>query len=96
MTLFLNVITFIHMEKAIATIVIAITSLLALVGLAGLTGDSDYSCNDTTVIVTYGDTLWSIAEAHCTGNLQVAVDDLVDTYSTSLQVGDVITLGKDK
>ncbi len=84
------------MDKVITTIIIATTSLFTLVGLASLTGNDDYSCTDTTVIVTYGDTLWSIAETHCTGNLQSAVDHLVDTYSTSLQVGDTIELGKDK
>jgi hypothetical protein len=83
------------MEKVIATIVIATTSLFTLVGIAGVIGNDEYKCPDKTIIVAYGDTLWSLAERHCTGNLVSAVDSLVDKHSTThLQVGDIVYLGK--
>jgi len=83
------------MKKATTIITTFIACVVTALGVLALTGNENYTCPDMTVVVTYGDTLWSIAEQHCTGNLQSAVDDLVDTHkTTSLQVGDIVTLGK--
>ena len=83
------------MRKATTIITTFIACLVTALGVLALTGDTEHDCPDMTVVVTYGDTLWSIAEEHCTGNLQSAVDELVDTHNTtSLQVGDIVTLGK--
>ena len=44
-------------------------------------GDSRYSCDGSTVIAVYGDTLWSLAQQHCSGHIGTAVDTLYSTYS---------------
>ena len=52
-------------------------------------------CEDTTVIVEEGDTLWSIAETHCKGDVQKAVDKLVDEYGTDIHPTQEIILPQD-
>ena len=52
---------------------------------------NDYECQDATVIVQPGDTLWNIVEDHCTGDVRAAVSNVAADPST-LQPGQVITL----
>ena len=52
---------------------------------------NDYECQDATVIVQPGDTLWNIVEEHCTGDVRAAVSNVAADPST-LQPGQVITL----
>lgn len=51
-----------------------------------------FACEPIEHTVQYGDTLWSIAETYCDGNLQVATDKLVDAYGTNIQLGNRIFL----
>ena len=51
-----------------------------------------YVCNTKQHTVTYGESLWEIAESNCSGNIRSAVDDLVDTYGSTIQNGQVIDL----
>jgi len=51
-----------------------------------------YVCNTKQHIVTYGESLWEIAQSNCSGNIRSAVDDLVDTYGSTIQNGQVIDL----
>ena len=50
-----------------------------------------FTCDTGDVVVQYGDSLWSIAEAHCEGNIRSAVDGMANDPST-LQPGDLVTL----
>lgn len=52
-------------------------------------------CDNTSVIVAEGDTLWSIAEKHCTGQIQKAVDELVATYGADIRPLQEIDLPQD-
>jgi hypothetical protein len=52
-------------------------------------------CADTTVIAVEGDTLWAIAERHCAGDVQKAVDKLVDKYGATIQPSQEIVLPQD-
>jgi hypothetical protein len=65
---------------------------LALVGalaagglLAAEVFTPDYSCDGTVVIVQEGDTLWRLAEQHCTGDVRAAADALVEKYGTDVR-----------
>jgi hypothetical protein len=51
-----------------------------------------YVCNTKQHIVTYGESLWEIAQSNCSGSIRSAVDDLVDTYGSTIQNGQVIDL----
>jgi hypothetical protein len=51
-----------------------------------------YVCNTRQHTVNYGETLWEIAQSNCSGNIRSAVDDLVDTYGSTIQNGQVIDL----
>lgn len=51
-----------------------------------------YVCNTKQHTVSYGETLWEIAQSNCSGNIESAVDDLVKTYGSTIQNGQVIDL----
>jgi hypothetical protein len=68
------------------------TRALALVGALTAGGllavevfTPDYSCGGTVVIVQEGDTLWRLAEQHCTGDVRAAADALVDKYGVDIR-----------
>ena len=56
-----------------------------------LAAGNGFTCDTGDVVVQYGDSLWSIAEAHCDGNIRSAVDSMANDPST-LQPGDVVRL----
>ena len=51
-----------------------------------------YECEQTPVIVEQGNTLWSIAEKRCEGDLLQVRYELVQSYGTEIQPGQVIQL----
>ena len=51
-----------------------------------------YVCDTRQHTVSYGETLWEIAESNCSGNIESAVHDLVKTYGSTIQNGQVIDL----
>lgn len=51
-----------------------------------------YVCNTRQHTVSYGETLWEIAESNCSGSIRSAVDDLVEIYGSDIQNGQVIDL----
>ena len=51
-----------------------------------------YVCNTKQHTVTYGESLWEIAQSNCSGNIESAVNDLVETYGSTIQNGQVIDL----
>lgn len=56
-----------------------------------LAAGNDYECQDASVIVQPGDTLWHIVEDHCTGNIRSAISD-IDLSTVTLQPGQEIIL----
>lgn len=78
----------------------AIGTTLAVIGVVGvgwwaygrLNAEPSFVCDTTPVVASEGDTLWAIAEAKCKGNIQSVTDNLVDTYGTNIQLGDIIWL----
>ena len=51
-----------------------------------------YVCNTKQHTVSYGESLWEIAMSNCSGNIESAVNDLVETYGSTIQNGQVIDL----
>jgi hypothetical protein len=51
-----------------------------------------YVCDTKQHTVSYGESLWEIAESNCSGSIQSAVDDLVEIYGSTIQNGQVIDL----
>lgn len=70
---------------------LALVAGVALIGFASHNA-SRFTCEPDPHSVQYGDTLWAIAEAKCKGNIQSVTDNLVDTYGTNIQLGDIIWL----
>ena len=65
---------------------------LALVGALAAGGllavevfTPDYSCDGAVVIVQEGDTLWRLAEQHCTGDVRAAAYTLFDKYGPGIR-----------
>lgn len=56
---------------------------------------TNYACDSTPHIVQEGDTIYDLVMANCTGMLDKAVDDNVETYGTNLQIGQQIFLQSD-
>lgn len=51
-----------------------------------------FTCDTDPHTVVANDTLWSIAERKCDGNIQVVTDKLVAVYGTTIQSGQHIYL----
>ena len=78
------------MKKIIIGIV---AFFVAVFGLGKLIESQEkFTCNQVTVTVQPGDTLWKIAETNCTGNIQVATAVLVDMYGSAIDRGQLIQL----
>jgi hypothetical protein len=74
--------------RAFAIIVVIVIALLA----THTANQPDYACSEATIIVREGDTLWSIAETECTGEITQVADYLVDKYGTTIYAGQAIDL----
>jgi hypothetical protein len=81
-------------KKLVLYIVIAVGFIGAFVTLDR--SHQKYACDNDGLAVIVGhtdnNTLWDIAENHCTGNIQAAVDKLVNKYGNDIQPGQLITL----
>ena len=81
-----------QMKDSTTNFLLAIALIFGAAVLWGaLAMGNDYECQDATVIVQPGDTLWNIVEEHCTGDVRAAVSNVAADPST-LQPGQVITL----
>jgi hypothetical protein len=73
---------------------------IALVGVAAFVtldrSHQKFTCDNGGLAVVVGrtdnNTLWDIAENHCTGNIQAAVDKLFNEYGNDIQPGQLIKL----
>lgn len=70
--------------------VVAVAVAAALLVVSALTPDFD--CNNVTLIVKEGDTVWSLAERYCTGNIQAAADAIVAEYGTDIRPAQAMRL----
>lgn len=73
--------------------VCTIALLAFVIGREVTTNTYQYSCDGQEVTAVLGDTLWSLAEQHCTGHIGSAVDDLYDEHK-ELQYGDKVIFNR--
>lgn len=57
---------------------------------------TQFSCATTTVTVEHYDTIWAIVRRNCEGNMSEGVDRMVETYGTTLQIGQRIFLPRNQ
>lgn len=51
-----------------------------------------YTCDPSGIIVEEGDSLYSIARANCSGNINVAVDEIYSYYGANIRPGQLLHL----
>lgn len=51
-----------------------------------------YNCDPSGTIVNKGDTLYEIARENCSGNINVAVDEIYSFYGASIYPGQLLYL----
>ena len=74
-------------------IIIIVAFFVTSFGLSKVIASQErFTCNQATVVVQLGDTMWKVAERNCTGNIQVAVHHLVNKYGTLIHHGQQIQL----
>ena len=61
-------------------------------GVGRATQAPTFSCDTHAVNVESGDTLWSIAHAHCSGEVRAVIDTLVAMYGTRIDTWQTIHL----
>lgn len=68
--------------------------VLILVGLGRLADvNSQFNCKVDSIKAMSGDSLWSIAENHCTGNIQIVVEQMIYLNGGSeIRIGQIISL----
>jgi hypothetical protein len=83
-----------HQPNSGIKVVGVITALsFAWLVLVAAATDTTYQCEAGTITAHAGDTLWGLADTHCTGSTYDAVYEIKkQTGATSLQIGDQITL----
>ncbi len=73
-------------------VILALGMILGFVGMFAT--KEKFSCGTEGHTVVEGDTLWSIAEDNCSGNIQRVSDELVKVYGLPLEVGITVYLPK--
>lgn len=80
-------------RRIIAVLLLIVVFAATLLGLKKLVEvQGRFNCQDKVVTVKAGDTLWSIVKNNCTGNIQSAVDHLINEYGPVIEVGQKIQL----
>jgi len=74
-------------------ITVVIVLLAAVFGLIKVVDSPQYSCDVDNATAIWGDSLWSIAERHCSGNVGAAVEDMIGlNRGVRIQAGQVVDL----
>ena len=75
-------------------IVVAMIVIICVFALAKCANEAmSYGCNTNSVVVEHGDTLWSIAERHCSGNPADVVNAVININNGGrIRPGDVVLL----
>lgn len=62
----------------------ALVAGMVVAYIVGEETSNNFTCDIDAHHVEYGDTLWSIAEQKCEGDIQRVTDNLVDVYGTTI------------
>lgn len=88
--------TYYAVRSAVRFAFVVVVALLAfLIGKAVASEPYPYTCDGSSVIAGAGDTLWSLAEQHCTGHIGHAVHDLYKVHA-DLSVGEGVTFSGER
>ena len=82
----------VYVVRRILAVVLAVFLIAAAYGVYEELTTPAYVCSEAPVVVQEGDTLWRIAERHCDGDMQEITDELVQSYGTVIQPGQIIQL----
>lgn len=82
----------VYVVRRILALVMAVFLVAAAYGMYQELTTPAYECPEAPVVVEKGDTLWRIAEKRCTGDMLEITDELVRSYGTEIQPGQVIQL----
>jgi hypothetical protein len=77
---------------AVAVAVAAAVAVAVAVAVAAALLAADFDCNGTYLIVKEGDTVWSLAERWCTGDIRAAADAIVAEYGTDIRPAQAVRL----
>ena len=83
------------MKQATKRALVGMTVGVSFVALLWFAGKPRFSCAEAPVKVSHGDTLWSIAERECEGEISFVVDFLVEQYGTTIHAGQLVWLPLD-
>lgn len=82
----------VYVFRRILVAALTVIFLTAGYGMVKEVASPSFTCQDRTITVHQGDTLWSIADEHCDGDMLAARYQLTQAYGTVIQPGDVIEL----
>lgn len=89
--------TYYRIRTAVRATFLAGVAVTAFIAGNALAGDPySYRCDGSAVVVTTGDTLWSLAQQHCEGHVGHAVHDIAKVRGDQVQVGDVISFAMER
>ena len=78
------------MKKKVITI---IAILLAIYGFGQvIKAQEQFTCDKSVVTVVKDDTVWKIAEQHCTGDISSAVHAIINISGVEIRPGQIIQL----
>lgn len=73
-----------HYRWLARTITVILGVMAACIAWIAMSGRAPYECHETRVIASAGDSLWSIAERYCDGQVDAVVDTLAKRYGTTI------------
>jgi hypothetical protein len=82
----------VYVFRRILVAALTVIFLTAGYGMVKEVASPSFTCQDRTITVYQGDTLWGIAAKHCDGDMLAARYQLTQAYGTVIQPGDVIEL----
>jgi hypothetical protein len=81
---------YVYLRRRIAVAVVLFIAFIPVIKV--LVQEPPADCDHALHVVARGETIWSIAHAHCTSGIITAIDQLVDQYGGVIDVGDRIQL----
>jgi hypothetical protein len=81
---------YVYLRRRIVVAALLFTAFIPVIKV--LVQEPPADCDHALHVVAPGETIWSIAHAHCTSGIITAIDQLVDQYGSSIEPGDRIQL----
>jgi len=82
----------VYIRRRMMACAIVIVAFWAMVHVAyAIVTEPDYVCEPFTHIVKSGDSLWSIAESYCKGDMLALRYDMVSEYGSVIYPNQVVT-----